>query len=172
MNIEQLQQSIPDFAKDIRLNVSNLFGNIAQSGLTESQFFGTALAVAYSLNDKQLIEALKQTGEFSDEVQQAAKTAATLMAMTNVYYRAIHLAENKELASMPANLRMNAIVNPGVPKIDFELYSLAVSAISGCGMCISTHVAQILKHDVDKMGVQTVLRLAATLNAVSLVGRI
>ena len=37
---------------------------------------------------------------------------------------------------MPARLRMNVMANPGVEKVDFELWSLAVSAINGCGMCI------------------------------------
>lgn len=167
MNIEQLQQSIPDFAKDIRLNISNLFGNSAQSGLTESQFYGTALAVAYSLNNRQVIRAIELSGaaHLQPEITQAAKTAATLMAMTNVYYRAVHLAENKELTTMPANLRMNAMMNPGVSKVDFELYSLAVSAVNGCGMCINAHVNQLLKHDITTGAIQSVLRLAAILNA-------
>ncbi len=28
---------------------------------------------------------------------------------------------------------MNVIGNPGVEKVDFELWSLAVSAVNGCG---------------------------------------
>ena len=34
---------------------------------------------------------------------------------------------------------MSVIGNPGVPKADFELWSLAVSAINGCGICIDAH---------------------------------
>ena len=170
MSIEQLKQSIPDFAKDIRLNLGNLFGNITQSGLTESQFYGTALAVAYSLKNEQIIEAIKMEGEayMSVELEHAVKTAAVLMAMNNVYYRAVHLSENKELASMPANLRMNGMLNPGVPKVDFELFALAVSAINGCGMCIHSHVKKLMEHEVNKVAVQSVLRLAACLNALAL----
>ncbi|WP_454782936.1 carboxymuconolactone decarboxylase family protein [Legionella sp. WA2022007384] len=167
MSIEQLKQMIPDFAKDIRLNVSNLFGNVAQSGLTEAQFYGVALAVAYTLKDKHIINAIKTEGSsyITLELEQAVKTAAALMAMNNIYYRAIHLAENKELAAMPANLRMNGMLNPGVPKADFELFALAVSAINGCGMCIHSHVKQLLEHDLNKVAVQSVLRIAAILNA-------
>lgn len=167
MSIEQLKQVIPDFAKDIRLNVSNLFGNIGQTGLTETQFYGTALAVAYTLKDKHIIDAIKTEGAsyITSELEHAAKTAAALMAMNNVYYRAIHLAENKELASLSANLRMNGMLNPGVPKVDFELFALAVSAINGCGMCIHSHVKQLLEHELNKVAVQSVLRIAAILNA-------
>ncbi|KTC83911.1 alkyl hydroperoxide reductase [Legionella cincinnatiensis] len=171
MSIEQLKQMIPDFAKDIRLNLSTLFGNIAQSGLTDTQFYGVALAVAYTLNNKSMINAIKTEGavSLSAELEQAIKTATALMAMNNVYYRAIHLAENKELSTLPAHLRMNGMLNPGVPKADFELFALAVSVINGCGMCISSHVRQLLEHGLDKIAVQSVLRIAAVLNASSFV---
>ncbi|KTC91015.1 carboxymuconolactone decarboxylase family protein [Fluoribacter dumoffii] len=169
MSIEQLKQEIPDFAKDIRLNVSNLFGNISQSGLTETQFYGVALAVAYTVRSQPMIDAIKTEGAnyITADLENAVKTAAVLMAMNNIYYRAIHLAENKELASLPANLRMNGMLNPGVPKADFELFALAVSAINGCGMCIHSHVRQLLEHELDKVAVQSVLRIAATLNALA-----
>lgn len=171
MSIELLKQAIPDFAKDIRLNLSSLFGNREQTGLTESQFFGVALAVAYTLKNKRVIAAIKADGAnyISSELEHAVKTAAALMAMNNVYYRSIHLAENKELAAMPANLRMNGMSNPGVPKVDFELFALAVSAINGCGMCIHSHVRQLLEHELNKVAVQSVLRIASILNALSFV---
>lgn len=167
MRLEQLKENLPDYAKDIRLNLSNLFGNIESSGLTPTQFYGTALSIAYSLKNKNLICALEfesQNAGFSD-LYVAAKTAATLMAMNNVYYRAIHLAENKELTAMPANLRMNGLSNHGVDKGDFELFALAVSAINGCGLCIHSHVKQLLGHSITKVAIQSALRLAATLNA-------
>ena len=167
MKLEQLKENLPEYAKDIRLNLSNLFGNIASSGLTPKQFYGTALSIAYSLKDKNLIHALEaecQQAGLSD-VYFAAKTAATLMAMNNIYYRAIHLAENKELSAMPANLRMNGLNQHGVDKVDFELFALAVSAINGCGLCIHAHVKQLLAHSVTNVAIQSTLRLAATLNA-------
>lgn len=170
MSIEHLKQKIPDFAKDIRLNVSNLFANITQSGLTEGQFYGAALAIAYSLKNKLIIEAISSEGEnyIIPELQQAAKLAAVLMAMNNVYYRAIHLAEHKEISLMPANLRMNGMMNPGVPKVDFELFALAVSALNGCGMCIHSHVKQLEEENISRAAIQSVLRIAAVLNALSL----
>lgn len=167
MTLEQLKEQLPDYAKDIRLNISNLFGNIELSGLNTLQFYGTALAVAYSLKNRVLIEALESESRKAGvlEIVFAAKTAATLMAMNNIYYRAIHLAENKELMTMPANLRMNGMNTHGVDKVDFELFALAVSAINGCGMCIHAHIKQLLEHNVAKVAIQSTLRLAATLNA-------
>ena len=167
MNIDKLKEKLPDYAKDIRLNLSHLFGNVSQSGLTDTQFYGTALAVAYSLQQGDLIAAIRSETDASllAELEIAAKIAATLMAMNNIYYRFIHLAEDAEFATMPANLRMNALRSHGVDQADLELFALAVSAINGCGLCISSHLQQLSKHGVSKMAMQTSIRLAATLNA-------
>lgn len=58
--------------------------------------------------------------------------------MNNVYYRFVHLASNEEYNTMPAKLRMNTIGSHGTDKNDFEHYSLAISAINRCGMCIDS----------------------------------
>jgi len=87
------------------------------------------------------------------------------MAMNNVYYRFIHLAADDEIKKMPANLRMQVIANPGVPKVDFEIMSLAVSAINGCGMCMESHVHEVVKAGLSKQGAQSAIRIAAVLNA-------
>ena len=114
----------------------------------------TAAAVEAEASDK-----------VADNVVNAAKLAATLMAMNNVYYRFLHLSTDKQFSKLPAGLRMNAMANPGVEKADFELYSLAVSALNGCGLCIDSHVKTLLQHDVSAQAVQTSIKLAAVLNA-------
>ena len=85
--------------------------------------------------------------------------------MNNIYYRFVHLVGDEEYKKMPAKLRMNVIGSPGIPKVDFELYSLAVSAINGCGMCIEAHNHEVLKAGVSKLGVQSAIRIAAVINA-------
>lgn len=167
MNIDQYRQALGNHGKDTKLNVSNLFGNQETSGLTPSQFYGTALSLAYSLTDTTLIEAVEQEAKeyVEDNVFEAAKLAATLMAMNNIYYRFVHLSSNPEFGKLPAGLRMNGMANPGVDKVDFELYSLAVSALNGCGLCIDSHVQTLQKHDVSTQQIQTAIRLAAVLNA-------
>jgi alkyl hydroperoxide reductase subunit D len=166
-NIQGLKDILPDYAKDIRLNLSNVIKEDAASGLTLNQVHGIALASAYATRHKSIIGALE--GETSsvlspDEVN-AAKAAATIMAMNNVYYRFVHLAQDAELSSMPAGLRMNVIGSPGIDKATFELYALAVSAINGCGLCIESHTAAILGGGVSKPGVQHCVRIAAVLSA-------
>lgn len=167
MNIEELKDTLPEYAKDIRLNLSNLFGNISQSGLSEAQFFGVALAVGYSLKHVDLLAAIKESiaKPLLEVIDVPAKTAATLMAMNNIYYRFVHLSEDAEFKTMPANLRMAGLRAHGIPQVDFELYALSVSAINGCGMCISTHVEELLKEGMTRVSIQSAIRLAATLHA-------
>jgi alkyl hydroperoxide reductase subunit D len=87
--------------------------------------------------------------------------------MNNVYYRALHLLSNPEYRTLPARLRMNIIANPGVEKVDFELWSTAVSAINGCGMCLDSHEAELKTHGMPAQQVQAAIRIAAVVNAVS-----
>lgn len=61
-----------------------------------------------------------------------AKSAASVMAMINVYYGFVHLASNPEYKKMPARRRMNWLGNPRVDRADFELWALAASAINRC----------------------------------------
>ena len=91
------------------------------------------------------------------------------MAMNNVYYRFVHLASNPEYATLPARLRMNAIGSPGIAKEDFELFSLAVSAMNGCGMCIDSHERVLQQHGVKPETIQTAARVAAVVKAVATV---
>ncbi|MCL5049877.1 carboxymuconolactone decarboxylase family protein [Aliidiomarina maris] len=167
MTISDYKSGLGSHSKDTKLNLGNLFSNVAATGMTDIQFYGTALALAYSINDAELTKAVEAEAEGKVEanVIEAAKTAASLMAMNNIYYRFIHLSSDKQFGKMPAGLRMNAMANPGVDKADFELYSLAVSALNGCGMCIDAHVKTLLEHSVSAQAIQSSVKLAAVLNA-------
>ena len=101
----------------------------------------------------------------SSEAINAAKAAASIMAMNNIYYRFVHLASNKSYQSMPAKLRMTVIGKPGIEKADFELWSLAVSTINGCGMCIDAHEVELQKAGLGADSIQAAVRIAAIINA-------
>ena len=88
------------------------------------------------------------------------------MAMNNVYYRFTHLASDPEYQKMPAKLRMNGMLAPSIDKKDYELYSLAVSAINGCGMCVDAHVNALrTQYDLSREEIQTCIRIAAVINS-------
>ena len=149
------------------MNLSTVLTEDGAPGLTQTQIFGIALATAYSTKNAALIEsmlAVTQSG-LGDAEKTAAKSAAIIMAMNNVYYRATHLAMDEELEKLPARLRMNVIGKPGIAKIDFELYSIAISAVNGCGKCISSHVHEVRKAGVSTEAIHSSLRIASVVNA-------
>lgn len=166
MSIDTLKDQIPGYAKDIKLNLSSLAND---ESLSEQQLWGTFLASALASRHAGVISAVEAEAaqHLSDEAQEAAKAAASIMAMNNIYYRFVHLASNKEYQTLPAKLRMNVIASPGVDKTDFELWSLAVSAINGCGMCIDAHEKQLLEHGMTKEQIQTAVRIASVVHAVA-----
>ena len=167
MNISELREQFGDYAKDIKLNLSTVLTEEGAPGLNTKQIYCIALASAYAKEQAMLIAALQQDAKniLSAEEIQATRAATTIMAMNNIYYRFTHLISDKEYSTMPAKLRMNVMANPGIEKIDFELISLAVSAINGCGMCMDSHVHQLIKAGVAKLAIQSAVRIAAVIHA-------
>jgi alkyl hydroperoxide reductase subunit D len=164
---------LPDYAKDIRLNLGSVL-NEAGSDLNRKQIDSIALAAACATRHRGMIDAvLEHAAEnLSAEEINAAKAAATIMAMNNVYYRFMHSMTDQSYSAMPAKLRMNVMANPGTDKIAFELSSLAVSAINGCGMCMNAHAGQLEKAGVSKLGIQSAVRIASVINAAALASQI
>lgn len=167
MTLQNLKDLIPDYGRDIRLNLDSVLSTEGAPGLTPGQIWGVALSAAYSLNSKPLIETVLNEGRdfLGDQVNEASKAAATIMAMNNVYYRSQHLLDDAEVKKLPARLRMNVIGKPGIEKVDFELMSLGVSALAGCGQCLTAHVHEARKAGLSNEGIQSVIRIASVLNA-------
>jgi alkyl hydroperoxide reductase subunit D len=169
MSLDAIRDAIPDYARDLKLNLGSVLAPTGAPGLTEQQIWGVALASAIAARNPELtrgIEALAAP-HLDAAYLNAARAAAAIMGMNNVYYRFLHLVEEPEYAQMPARLRMNVIGNPGIDKLDFELLSLAVSAVNGCGMCIVAHEKQLRKHEVSREAIQSAVRIAATIHAVA-----
>jgi len=166
MTIETLKSQLPDYAKDLKLNLSTL---LAEPALTEQQRAGTFVASALAARNPTLVAAIlgDMAPVLSPEALAAAKAAASVMAMNNIYYRFTHLTSAPEYRTMPAKLRMNVIGKPGVEKADFELWSLAVSAINGCGMCIDAHEHELRKAGVSAEAIQAAVRIAAVVHAIA-----
>ena len=168
MSLQALRDRLPEYAKDIKLNL----GALAQEPvLSEKQRAGTFIASALGARNPEVAAAI--VAEFAPKLDAkelaAARAAAAVMAMNNVYYRFLHLVENEEYGKLPAKLRMNAIASHGIPKADFELWCLAVSAINGCGMCIESHEKVVRKDGMTAEQVQAAVRIAAAVNAAAAV---
>jgi alkyl hydroperoxide reductase subunit D len=166
MSIENLKNRLPDYARDLKLNLSSL---ATEAALTEQQRAGSFVAAALASRNAEVTEAL--LAEFgptlSPEALTAAKSAAAIMAMKNIYYRFDHLSSAADYKTLPAKLRMNVIAKPGVEKADFELWSLAVSAVNGCGMCIDAHERELRKAGLGAEQIQAAVRIAAVVHAVA-----
>lgn len=170
MSIEQLKNQLPETAKDIKLNLSSVLTEEGAPDLSQKQIYGIALASAYATKNSAVIESIATLAAAHLEKNEidAAKSAATIMAMNNTYYRFVHLITDKSFSTMPAKLRMNVIGNPGVDKKDFELSCLAVSAINGCGMCIDAHAQELTKVGVSKLAIQSAVRIASVLQGAAM----
>lgn len=166
MSFADIKAALPDYARDLKLNLSSI---LAEETLSPQQLYGTLVATALASRNRRLIQAAvaEAAGTLSAEAMRAAKAAAAIMGMNNVYYRFVHLASAEDYRTMPARLRMTVIGQPGVDKVDFELMSLAVSAINGCGMCIDSHEALLRKEGVSAEVIQSVIRIASVIHAIA-----
>ncbi|HEY8373080.1 MAG TPA: carboxymuconolactone decarboxylase family protein [Pseudonocardiaceae bacterium] len=164
MSLEALKEALPGYAKDTKLNLGSVIGT---STLPKQQLWGTVLAVAVACRNAQVLRELEEAARehLTPEAVDAAKAAASIMAMNNVYYRAKHLIGDPEYGNLPARLRMQVIGNPGVDKTDFELWCLAVSAITGCGVCLESHEKALRNAGVPRETVHEALRIAAVVHA-------
>lgn len=167
MSINDLKNSFGDYAKDTKLNLGSVLSEEGASDLKQNQIYGIAIASAYATKNSALVRAVLEDAEtaVSEAEKNAARAAASIMAMNNIYYRFSHLVSDKDFSKMPAKLRMNVIASSGIDRMDFELYCLAVSAINGCGMCMDAHVHEVLKAGLSKLGVQSAIRIASVVNA-------
>ena len=170
MSINTLRSLIPAYGRDLALNLTNL---LDETILTDQQKWGTFVACAHAIGVPEVLRHVEAAAieVISPTAVTAAKSASAIMGMNNVYFRALHLLHNKEYEDMRSGLRMNILANPGVDKIDFELWAMAVSAVNACGLCMDSHEQALREHGVSALQVQATLRIAATVNAISAVIR-
>ena len=170
MALEALIDALPLYAADIRTNISRV---TADPALTEQQTWGCLLACAFAVGEPYVIGVVEgEAGaRLSETAADAARTAATIMAMNTVYYGAVNLFRNHDYRADDSQLSMQSLATPGVHKIDFELWALAVSALSNCEACRNSHEDELHKRGVSIEAVQAALRIASVVNAVSVVLR-
>jgi alkyl hydroperoxide reductase subunit D len=166
MSLDALKSALPDYAKDLKLNLGSVIGN---SELPAQALWGTVLAVAIASRGRTVLRELEPEARavLSPQAYTAAKAAAAVMAMNNVFYRTRHLLSDPEYGNLRAGLRMNVIGNPGVDKADFELWSFAVSAINGCGQCLDSHEQVLRKAGLSRETVQEAVKIASVVHAVA-----
>jgi alkyl hydroperoxide reductase subunit D len=167
-SIDRLKNRLPDHARDLKINLGVIAG---ATTLSPQQAWGTAVTAAVTSRNPEVIAAIEDTAaaQLSPEALAAARGAASIMGMNNVYYRFVHMmGDATDYAQMPARLRMQIIGKPGVDALDFELWCLAASAITGCEMCVRTHEKSVRERRGTEEHVHEAVRIAAVVHAVAL----
>ncbi|MGH8285690.1 MAG: carboxymuconolactone decarboxylase family protein [Steroidobacteraceae bacterium] len=167
--LDEIRDSLPDYARDLKLNLGSVLTPTGAPGLDERQIWAIALATAIASRNVPFARDVEELakGQLDEAHLTAARAAAAIMGMNNIYYRFLHLVEDAEYGRMPARLRMNVIGSPGIDKNDFELLSLAVSAINGCGACVVAHERKLREHGISREAIQSAVRIASTIHAVA-----
>jgi alkyl hydroperoxide reductase subunit D len=166
MALESLLAACPDYARDLKLNITNVLN---QAELTPQQAWGTAVASALASKNACVRDAIlaEAAQHLSPEALRAARAAAAIMGMNNVYYRFQKLSGNPRYSEIPARLRMQIIRGHGGDPVDFELWCLAVSAINGCGSCVESHEGVLRGKGVPEETILAAVRIASVINGLA-----
>jgi len=169
MALEELIGTLPEYAKDLKLNYSSLVKQNTE--LTPVQLWGTLVAAAIATRSGELTAAAihDSSAVLSDEALTAVKSAAAIMGMNNVYYRFHHLTKNEKYATLPARLRMNALRGHPVEAVDFELWCLVVSAINACDKCVDSHERVLREKGATEELINAAVRVTAIIHAIGVV---
>jgi alkyl hydroperoxide reductase subunit D len=162
--VDQLKETIPDYAKDTRLNIDAV---IKRSTLPQDEAESVARAAAFATGNTRLWTWMQsQIGDQKEA--EAAITAASLMAMNNVWYPYVEMTEDASLAGLPAQLRMNAMAtHGGTSRARFEAYSLAASIVGKCHFCVKAHYDTLKKEGYSVEQLRDIGRIAAVITAVA-----
>ena len=161
--LSALKERIPDYAKDIRLNLDAVIG---RSSLEQADALGAALAAAYAAKSKAIVDAIRGSGQLSEADLNGAFSAAALMGMNNVWYPYVEMAGDEDLRTQRAELRMNAYAtHGGIDKNRFELFSLAASIVGKCHFCVRSHYKLLKEAGMSAQQLRDVGRIAAVVAA-------
>jgi len=165
MSVEDLKDALPEYAKDLKLNL----GSITRSTvLNDEQLWGTLLASAAATRNTQVLAEIgAEAGDYlSAEAYQAALGAASIMGMNTVFYRGRGFLEG-QYDDLRPGLLMNIIGNPGVDRANFELWCFAVSSINGCAHCMVAHEHTLREAGMDREAILEALKAAAIVSGVA-----
>lgn len=163
--VDEVKAKIPDHAKDIKLNLDSV---VNRSSLSTVEANGSALAAAMAVGDKSLVDAIVDSAVLNETTIFAAKAAASLMAMNNMYYPFLEMTNDSDLKSLKPELRMNVYSNyGGVDKKLFELFALSASIIGKCHFCVESHYSLLKKEGMTTLQLRDVARIASVIAAVT-----
>jgi alkyl hydroperoxide reductase subunit D len=149
------------YLKDLRINLGNA---LSYANLSKKESYMLALAIAVNEKNQVLINTFKTLGEAEGvTVEEISEIYAcvSLMNVNNIFYRFRHFTNKEYYNSTPAGIKMSIMMNPVMGKEFFELVSLAVSAVNGCELCVTSHEQSVLQHGATEARVYDAIRLSA-----------
>lgn len=164
--VDRVKDSIPDHSKDVKLTFDGVFKSTL---LEDVDLHACALAAAISAGNGELAYAIESGSVLVNNEKEltAAKTAASLMGMNNVWYPYVEMTGDPELKGLPAGIRMQAYMNhAGVTKKKFEMYALCASIVGKCHHCVKNHYDVLKKEGMTALELQHVGKIAAVINAI------
>lgn len=163
--IDQIKDAIPDYAKDTKLNLDAV---LKRSILDLEEAVLCALAAAFATGNGKLVSWLQTVIDAQGIDYKPALTAASLMAMNNIWYPYVEMTEDPSLKGLPAQLRMNAIsTHGGTTKARFESYSLAASIVGKCHFCVKAHYDTLKKEGYTVEQLRDIGRIASVISSVA-----
>src|SRR5688572_6331704 len=165
--LDLLEGAKSRYLADLKINFKNSFESDYLSK-KEVALLGVALAV--NANNAVLRTFFdgnaRQEGAKPEEVAEAV-ACASLLSANNVFYRFRHFMNKEKYNEIPARIKMNIMARPVVGKEFFELISLAVSAVNGCEMCVTSHEASLIELGSKEERIFESVRLAAVITSLS-----
>jgi alkyl hydroperoxide reductase subunit D len=162
-----LAQTDSRYLKDLKINVTN---SLNAGTFTKKEAYLLAYAVAVNEKNEVLQKAF---GAFAEKEGALDKELAEIISCTsllnanNVYYRFRHFMHDEFYNNTQAGIRMSIMANPILGKEFFELVSLAVSALNGCELCVTSHEKTLIGHGTAKQRIHDAIRLTAVIKSLT-----
>ena len=167
MTLNDLKNSIPDFAKDVKLNFSTL---IINSEYDEELVYGCAYAGSLAIGDNHIASVFEEEcrNRFGQKFIDSVKATVIVMSLNNVWYKYRDSMPTTEMKMASQKMRVNIMANhAGLDKILFESMSLCVSAINGCTFCVKAHSDLLLENEKTKEYIFNIGRIASVISSLS-----
>ena len=166
MSLRELRDALPPYAADLRANLAALDDDRA---LSTQERWGCLLACAVAAGEPTLLRRVAEAAAepLGERGTEAAKAAAALTSMNDIYYGALGGLKNGEYATLPAGLSMERLAHPGADSEAFDLWCLAVSALDRCGPCMDAQEQELRRRGAPPARMQAAIRIAAVTGAVA-----
>lgn len=163
--LDKLVQADHRYLKDLKVNVGNV---LKYQNLSRKEILLVAYATAVNEKHSALASGLEglAVGEGATEAEIAEVIACvSLMNANNVFYRFRHFVKKEYYETTPAGIKMSIMINPVLGKEFFELLSLAISALNGCEMCVTSHEQSVLNHGGSQARIYDAVRIGAIIRS-------